>query len=38
VNDSPAVMRDHKEAVNHAECDCRHSKEIHCGNRFTVVG
>ena len=37
VKDAPAVMRDHEEAVKHAECDCRHGEEIHCGDRFAVV-
>jgi len=37
VKNTPAVMYDHEEAVKHPECQRRHGKEIHCGNRFTVV-
>ena len=37
VKNTPAFMRDHEEAVKHAECDGRHGEEIHCGDRFTVV-
>jgi hypothetical protein len=31
------VVRDHKEAVENTECDCRHGEEIHCGNCFAMV-
>jgi len=37
VKNTPAVMRDHEEAVKHAECHCRHGEEIHRGDRFTVL-
>jgi hypothetical protein len=35
-NPSP-VMRDHKEALEHAKRKRRHGEEIHCRNCFTVV-
>jgi len=37
VKNTPAFMRDHEEAVKHAECDGRHGEEVHCGDRFTMV-
>jgi hypothetical protein len=37
MKDSPSVMPDHKEAVEHTKGQCRHSKEVHRGNRFTMV-
>src|SRR5579863_4101015 len=37
MKNTPAFMRDHEEAVKHAECHGWHGKEIHCGDRFTVV-
>jgi hypothetical protein len=37
MKNTPPLMRDHKEAVEHAKRKRRHGEEIHCRNRFTVV-
>jgi hypothetical protein len=37
VQDSPAAVADHEEAVKHAEGRCRHGEEIHRGDCFTMV-
>ena len=36
VQDSAPIMRNHKEAIKHAEGERRHSEEVHCGDGFTV--
>jgi len=37
MQDSPPVMRNDEEAVQHSESECRHGKEIHRGNGSTMV-
>jgi hypothetical protein len=37
VQDTPAIMADHEEAVEHAKRDRRNREEIHCSNRFPMV-
>ena len=37
MKDPPPVMRDHKEAVEHAKCQRRHGEEVHRRNRLSVV-
>ena len=37
IQDSPPVMLDDEEAVEHAEGERRHSEEIHCCNRFAMI-
>jgi hypothetical protein len=37
VKDTPAVMRNDEEAVEHGESERRHGKEVHRDNGFTTV-
>ena len=37
VEDSPPVMRNDEEAIENAKSQCRHGKEIHCGDGLTVI-
>jgi len=37
VQDTPAIMADNKETVEHAECDRWHREEVHRRNRFPVI-
>jgi hypothetical protein len=37
VQDFPTAVADHEEAVEHAEGHRRHGKEIHRGDRLTMV-
>jgi hypothetical protein len=37
VQNLPAIMGDHEEAVEDTESDCGHCEEIHCCNRFPMI-
>jgi len=37
VKDTPSIMRDDEEAVQHAEGECRHGKEIHRSDGFPMI-
>ncbi len=37
VQDSPAVMSNHEEAVQNSESECRDSKEVHCRDSFAMI-
>jgi hypothetical protein len=37
MQDSPAIMTDDKEAIQHAERDCGHGEEVHGCNRLSVI-
>jgi hypothetical protein len=37
MRNSPPIMRDHEEAVEHPEGQCRHSEEVHRGNGLTMI-
>lgn len=37
MQNTPPVMRNYEEAVQHAESQCRHGEEIHRGDRFPMI-
>ena len=37
VENSPPIMRNDEEAVQHAESQRRNGEEIHCGDGFTMI-
>ena len=37
MQDSPPVMRDNKEAVQHTKCQCRHGEESHRSDGFSMI-
>jgi hypothetical protein len=38
VQNAPAIMSDHKEAIQHTEAESGDGKEVHGGNHFAMVG